>query len=129
LGKDPGEFQIGGIDLREGGRIGVPEEWSLARGVPLLEWKSTALTRARRDFAEFLGTVETDYVQQMNGYLKTGLNVRVPVWTSQAQFGAWVGWLAKATILMRSMCTPTGNIPILAAGAGAARLGKLATRR
>ena len=91
LGKDTGAVQLGEIDLRTGGRIAAPDSWTLARGVPNIEWKSTPIARARRDFAEFLGGVENDSVRQMRDFLRNDLGVKVPIWNTQAQFGSWGG--------------------------------------
>lgn len=91
LGKDVGAVQLGEIDLRTGGRIAAPDTWTLARGVPYIEWKSTPIARARRDFAEFLGGVESDSVAQMRNFLRNDLGVKVPIWNTQAQFGSWGG--------------------------------------
>ncbi len=91
FGKDTGTIQLGETNLHVGGKIALPETWSLTHGVPNLEWKSTPISRARRDFAEFLGGVESDSVSQMRDYLRKNLGVKVPIWNTQAQFGGWGG--------------------------------------
>ena len=91
LGKDTGTIQLGETNLRVGGKISLPETWSLAHGVPNLEWKSTSLSRARRDYAEFLGGIESASTVQMRDYLRREIGVKVPIWNTQAQFGGWGG--------------------------------------
>ncbi len=91
FGKDTGAIQLGEIDLRTGGKISLPETWSLAHGVPNLVWKTTTIARARRDYAEFLGGLEQKYVEQMRDFLRTDLKVKVPIWNTQAQFAGWGG--------------------------------------
>ena len=98
LGKYAGNVQLGEIDLREGGQIAAPTLWSLAHGVPLFEWKSTPILRARTDLAEFLGSVEAENARLMRDFLKKDLGVKVPIWHTQAQFGGWGGVLREADL-------------------------------
>ncbi len=91
LSNSPGTVQMGEIELRAGGRVAAPPEWTLAAGVPLIDWKSTPVQVARRDFAEFLGDIEAGYVADMRAFLKTELKIRAPIWNTQAQFGGWGG--------------------------------------
>ncbi len=94
LGPSQGQVALGEMELHEGGRIAAPEEWTLNRGVPLLDFKATPVLVARRDFAQFLGQVEAEYAQSFHKYLR-GLGVRVPIWQTQAQFGGWAGLLRE----------------------------------
>ena len=98
LGKYAGSVQLGDIELREGGRIAAPETWSLLRGVPFFEWKSTPIMRARADLAEFLGSVEAINTREMRDFLRKDLGVKVPIWHTQAQFGGWGGVLREADL-------------------------------
>jgi len=94
LGPGVGQVGLGEIELREGGRIAAPAEWSLGSGVPLLEFKTTPVLVARRDFAQFLSQVESEHARSFHKYLR-GLGVRVPIWHTQAQFGGWAGLLRE----------------------------------
>lgn len=91
LGNQTGAVQLGEIDLRPGGRIATPEQWTLSNGVPLIDFKLTQVWTARRDYAEFLGEIEKEHVGKMRKFLKEELGVKVPIWHSQAQFGGWGG--------------------------------------
>lgn len=86
-----GMVQMGDFSLVAGGRIGTPETWTLRNGVPLIDAKGEPIFAARRDFARFLGALESDYQTQMRTFLKTDLGVKVPIWHTQAQFGGWGG--------------------------------------
>ncbi|HEX8552533.1 MAG TPA: carbohydrate binding domain-containing protein [Abditibacteriaceae bacterium] len=90
LGNATGAVGIGEIALNAGGRIAAPDEWSLGRGIPLIDFKSTQVVNARRDYAEFLGSIEAEYGRNQRQFLRA-LGVRVPLWISQAQFGSWGG--------------------------------------
>jgi hypothetical protein len=91
LGNAVGAVQLGEISLRTGGRIAAPPEWTLDRGVPLIDFKLTPVWNARRDYAEFLSGIEQEYSRKMRGHLKETLGVRAPLWISQVQFGGWGG--------------------------------------
>lgn len=91
LGNQLGTVQLSTIELHQGGRIGVPDDWTLANGVPLLDFKTTPILRARRDFAEYLARIEDILVVDMRNFLKTDLKVRVPLWHTQAEMGGWGG--------------------------------------
>ncbi|HEX8237965.1 MAG TPA: carbohydrate binding domain-containing protein [Abditibacteriaceae bacterium] len=91
LGNQTGVVQMGELNLRQGGMISAPAEWTLAGGVPLIDVKTTQVLAVRRDFAEFLSGIEKNYVSQMRAYLKNDLKVRVPIWQTQVQFGGWGG--------------------------------------
>ncbi len=90
FGNVAGQVQLGEIELFEGGRIAAPSEWTLSSGIPLLDFKNTQVMVARRDYAEFLGEIERDWVRGSRKYLRD-LGVRVPIWHTQAQFGGWGG--------------------------------------
>ena len=94
LGPRTGQVALGEVELREGGRIAAPSEWSLAAGVPLLEFKTTPVLVARRDFAQFLCEVESQHARSFKQYLRQ-IGVRVPIWHTQAQFGGWAGLLRE----------------------------------
>ncbi|MEO6907028.1 MAG: carbohydrate binding domain-containing protein, partial [Abditibacteriaceae bacterium] len=96
LGKDAGTLQIGEVTLHAGGQLTVPQNWTLANGVPLIDVNTTQVWRARRDFAGFLGGIENDYSTDMQQFLKDDLNVRCPIWISQAQFGALGGLVRES---------------------------------
>ena len=96
LGNQTGQVQFGQFDLRTGGSIAAPPEWTLANGVPLIDPKTTQVLAARRDYAQFLGEIESDYVKNMRAFLRDDLKVRVPIWDTQAQFGGW-GGIARET--------------------------------
>ena len=91
LGNTTGLVQVGALSLRAGGRIGAPDDWSLQRGIPLIDAKSEPIMAARRDFARFLGSLEADHIARMRTFLRGELGVRVPIWHTQAQFGGWGG--------------------------------------
>lgn len=91
LGNEAGNVQLSEPELHQGGRQTVPDEWTFDNGVPLPEFGETGVTRTRRDFAEFLGSVEADFAGQMRDYLKTEIGVKCPLWLTQAQFGGWGG--------------------------------------
>jgi Carbohydrate binding domain len=91
LGNQTGTVQLADMELQAGGRITAPETWTLARGLPLIEFKTTPILAARRDFAEFLGEIEKQYAADMRAFLKTEIGLKVPIWQSQAQFGGWGG--------------------------------------
>jgi len=91
LGNQTGIVQLSKIELREGGRIAAPDDWTLLRGVPVLDLKTTAVLTARRDFAEFLASVEQQHTRRTREFLKNDIGVRCPIWHSQAQFGGWGG--------------------------------------
>ena len=95
LGNQLGTVQLSDIELREGGRIAAPEDWTLGHGVPLIDFESTPVRNVRRDFAEFLGGVEGNYVADMREFLKEQLHVKCPIWQTQAQFGGWGGVLRE----------------------------------
>jgi hypothetical protein len=95
LGNAQGRVQMGEIELREGGAIAAPDSWNLERGVPVLDFKSTQVLVARRDFAEFLSSVEAEHVKASRQFLKD-LGVRVPIWHTQVQFGGWGGLAREA---------------------------------
>ncbi|HVF10386.1 MAG TPA: hypothetical protein VNA16_06270, partial [Abditibacteriaceae bacterium] len=86
-----GIVQLSKIELREGGRIGVPDAWTLTQGVPLIDFKTTPSLMARRDFAEFLAIIEGEHVKRTREFLRQEIGVRCPIWHSQAQFGGWGG--------------------------------------
>ena len=94
FGNATGAVQLGQIELNLGGRIAAPDDWILG-DVPLIDLKATPVWTARRDFAEFLGGIESAHVAATRKFLKE-LGVRVPIWHSQAQFGGW-GGLARET--------------------------------
>ncbi len=94
LGPAQGQVALGEAELHEGGRIAAPPEWTLSQGVPLLDFKTTPVLVARRDFAQFLGQVEAEHAQGFRKYLRQ-LGVRVPIWQTQAQFGGWAGLLRE----------------------------------
>jgi hypothetical protein len=91
LGNNTGLLQFGDFSLRAGGRIGLPDEWGLRAGVPLINAKDEPLFAARRDFARFLGDVEARYVKAQRDFLKNELGVKTPIWHTQANFGGWGG--------------------------------------
>ncbi|MDQ3813944.1 MAG: carbohydrate binding domain-containing protein, partial [Armatimonadota bacterium] len=91
LANQLGTVELSSVELRQGGRIALPEEWTLAQGIPLIDWHSTRVGMIRRDFAEFLGAVESEHVLRMRQFLKDRLGLCCPVWHSQAQFGGWGG--------------------------------------
>jgi hypothetical protein len=90
LGNKIGVVQFGEIELHEGGRIAAPGDWTLSRGIPLLDFKTTVLWIARRDFAQFLAEVESEHVASQRQLLRE-IGVKVPVWHTQTQFGGWGG--------------------------------------
>ena len=90
LGNATGAVGLGEIALNAGGRIAAPDEWTLGRGVPLIDFKATQIINARRDYAEFLGGIEAEYAKNQRAFLRE-LGVRAPLWISQAQFGSWGG--------------------------------------
>ena len=96
LGNQAGQVQFGEFDLRSGGSIAAPSSWTLANSVPLIDPKTTQVLAARRDYAQFLGEIENDYVKSMRAFLRDDLKVRVPIWNTQAQFGGW-GGVARET--------------------------------
>ena len=91
LANQLGTVELSAVELQQGGRMALPEEWTLARGIPLIDLQATQVGMIRRDFAEFLGTVEAEHVLRMRQFLKDRLGVRCPIWHSQAQFGGWGG--------------------------------------
>jgi hypothetical protein len=91
FGNQTGVVQLGEFNLRQGGVIAAPPEWTLASGVPLIDVKTTQVLAAKRDFAEFLGGIEKNYVSEIRTFLRNDLNVRVPIWQTQVQFGGWGG--------------------------------------
>jgi len=91
LGNLLGVVQLGEIELRAGGVLGAPTEWTLDRAMPLIDFKTMPVWRVRRDFAEFLGEVEKNHVLMFRNFLKKELGVRCPIWHSQALFGGWGG--------------------------------------
>lgn len=96
FGSATGTVQLGEVELKSGGRLATPAHWTLRNGVPLIELKTTQVWNARRDFAKFLGDVESAFVLDMKAYLRDELKVQVPIWNSQAQFGGWGGmWREK----------------------------------
>jgi len=98
LGNQTGSVQLGAIELYAGGEVSTPPEWTLRAGVPLINFQDTSVLAARRDFAQFLGEVEKEYVVRMRDFLKKDLGVRCPIWHSQAQFGGWGGvWREMAS--------------------------------
>jgi hypothetical protein len=96
FGDKTGTVQLGEVELKKGGRLAAPANWTLKNGVPLIELKTTQVWNARRDFAQFLGEIENDYVKRMKTFLRDELKVKCPLWNSQAQFGGWGGiWREK----------------------------------
>ncbi|HEX8832858.1 MAG TPA: carbohydrate binding domain-containing protein, partial [Abditibacteriaceae bacterium] len=91
FGNSTGVVALGEIALQAGGVIAAPTEWTLARGVPLIDYKTTQVSVVRRDYAEFLGSIEAGHVASMRRFLREDLGIRVPIWHSQAQFGGWGG--------------------------------------
>ena len=91
LGNETGFVQFSEMQLSTGGRKTVPDDWTLLSGVPIPDWNGTQVLRVRRDFAEFLGEVESEYSTKMRTFIKGELGVRCPLWISQAQFGGWGG--------------------------------------
>jgi hypothetical protein len=91
LNNAPGLVQIGALSLRAGGRIGAPDDWTLRGGVPLIDAKNEPIMAARRDFARYLGSLESSHIARMRTFLRGELGVRVPIWHTQAQFGGWGG--------------------------------------
>lgn len=91
LGNQTGVIQLGEVALHLGGHLAVPNDWTLQAGVPLPNFKTTEVEIARRDFAEFLGSVEMGYTTKMRDFLKKDLGVKCPFWQTQAQFGGWGG--------------------------------------
>jgi hypothetical protein len=111
LGAAPGLVDFSEVTLRAGGRIAPPDAWTLAAaenagaenagaenattenagGVPLIELKTMPMLVARRDYAEFLDTLEKAHLLRMRRLLKDELHVRAPIWQTQAQFGGWGG--------------------------------------
>ena len=91
FGEALGTVQLSEVVLKSGGRLAAPPNWTLKNGVPLIELKTTQVCNARRDFAQFLGEIESAYVSDMRAFLKTEIGVQCPTWNSQAQFGGWGG--------------------------------------
>ncbi len=96
LGKSAGAVQLGELSLRAGGRIAASPDWTLRAGLPIIDAKNEPIFAARRDFAQYLGGLELDYLNEMREFLRTEIGVRVPIWHTQAQFGGWAG-LARET--------------------------------
>ncbi|MBV9470828.1 MAG: carbohydrate binding domain-containing protein, partial [Abitibacteriaceae bacterium] len=57
LGNQAGVVQMGEVELHSGGHLAAPDEWTLQAGVPIIDFKATPVVLARRDFAEFLGSI------------------------------------------------------------------------
>jgi hypothetical protein len=96
FGEKTGTIQLGEMELKKGGRLAAPSNWTLKNGVPLIELRTTQVWNARRDFAQFLGEVEGAYVSRLKTFLRDDLKVKCPLWNSQAQFGGWGGlWREK----------------------------------
>ncbi len=96
FGNNTGTIQLAEMELRSGGRLAAPPDWTLRNGVPLIEQRTTQVWNARRDFAQFLGSVESAFVTDMKAFLREKMQVKCPLWNSQAQFGGWGGvWREK----------------------------------
>jgi hypothetical protein len=96
FGDKTGTVQLGEVELKKGGRLAAPANWTLKNGVPLIELRTTQVWNARRDFAQFLGEVESETVSRMKTFLRDELKVKCLLWNSQAQFGGWGGiWREK----------------------------------
>lgn len=95
LGNVPGLVQIGAFSLKSGGRIAAPSEWSVRGDLPLVDAQNEPIFAVRRDFARFLGALETRHTLEWRRFLKDELKVRVPIWQTQAQFGGWGGTLRE----------------------------------
>ncbi len=96
LGAAPGLVDLSDVQLRVGGRIAPPDEWKLSQDkdddkIPLIQLKTSPMLVARRDYAEFLASIERAHLRRMRRLLKDELKVRVPIWQTQAQFGGWGG--------------------------------------
>ena len=91
LGNAAGAVQFGEMSLRAGGHIAASPDWTLRAGLPIIDANSEPIFAARRDFAQYLGGLESAYLSEMRDFLKTDLGVRVPIWHTQAQFGGWAG--------------------------------------
>ena len=91
FGNNTGTIQLAEVELRSGGRLAAPADWTLRNGVPLIEQRTTQVWNTRRDFARFLGDVEAAFVADMKGFLRDEMKVQCPLWNSQAQFGGWGG--------------------------------------
>ncbi len=91
LGAGAGGAQIGAFNLQSGGKIAAPATYNMTAGVPLPDAKSEEIFAVRRDFAQFLGELETKNLSAMRRFLILDLGVRVPIWHTQAQFGGWGG--------------------------------------
>lgn len=91
FGASNGTVQLAEISLQAGGKLATPSSWTLTNGVPLIDLRTTQVQNVRRDFAEFLGEIESAYVTRMRTFLKKDMGVRCPIWNTQAQFGGWGG--------------------------------------
>lgn len=98
FGKATGTVQLAEMSLQAGGKLAAPPNWTLSNGVPLIELRTTQVRNARRDFAHFLGDIESAYAQKQRTFLRDELGVKCPIWTTQAQFGGWGGmWRERAS--------------------------------
>jgi hypothetical protein len=98
FGGTTGTVQLAEISLQAGGKLAAPPAWTLQNGVPLIELRTTQVWNVRRDFAHFLGDIESTYVAQQRAFLRDELGVKCPIWTTQAQFGGWGGvWRERAS--------------------------------
>ncbi len=91
LGSAAGGVQFGNFSLQSGGKIAVPANYLSENGAPIPDAKTEAIAAVRRDFAAYLGELETKNLIAMRRFLVLELGVRVPIWHTQAQFGGWGG--------------------------------------
>ena len=95
LGNLPGSVQLGALSLRSGGHLAAPANWSLRGNLPLVDAQDEPVFAVRRDFARYLGELETKHTLKWRSFLRGDLKVRVPIWQTQAQFGGWGGALRE----------------------------------
>ena len=88
VGRDVTAVELADIALRPGGRTGVAEGESLARGSVALFPAGGALSEARaRDRLAFLHDMELRYFTDMRAYLRRELGVKAPI-TGTIAFGS-----------------------------------------
>ncbi len=96
VGNIPGSVQLGALSLHSGGRLAAPEDWTLRGNLPLVDAQNEPVFAVRRDFARYLGELETKHTAAWRRFLRDDLKVRVPIWHTQAQFGGWGGALRES---------------------------------
>jgi hypothetical protein len=83
----PGVYELDDLSITSGSGGGLHESQRIEAGtVAAINIDEVAPLEARRDFYRFLADTEKAYWMDMDGYLKNGLNVKVPVSGTQLDY-------------------------------------------